>query len=282
MEKTGKELGSSIVEKLGQGQWVLWMLDYDGTLTPIVPDPTKAYLSLAQTKILQALCSIPRLRVAIVSGRSVGQLQGFLTVLSSAPILLAGLHGGCVYDGATQQWISTPDPSWRPLAKAFRQRLEAGIAEAGWPGLRLEDKGEAITLHWRQAPEEVIPQAQALFYHLYQTHQPVLSEIFRIQPGKAVLELVPHTFSKGQAVSVLTQHCKPHDQACYPVYLGDDLTDESAFEAVNCLGGLSVRVEASPQAAAPTSHAQWILPSVQAVYDGMVYVLDEMLPNAHR
>jgi trehalose-phosphatase len=282
MEKTGRELGANIVKALRHGRSVLWMLDYDGTLTPIVSDPTQAHLSPAHMAHLQALCIVPHLRVAIVSGRSVEQLQGFLSALSAEPLLLAGLHGGCVYDGTTQQWLSTPDPSWRALAQSFKQRLERGVAEAEWPGIHLEDKGEAITLHWRQAPEELVPQAQALFHLVYQTQEPDLSKNFRIQSGKAVLELVPHTFSKGQAVSVLVDHCKESAQAVYPVYLGDDLTDESAFEVVNRLGGLSVRVGAPSPETSPPSHAQWMLPSLQAVYDGMVYVLDEMIPDAHR
>ena len=122
------------------------------------------------------------------------------------------------------------------------------------PGLTLEDKGTALAIHYRSAPalaDQVAAAGDALL---------ALFPILVAQPGKMVLELKPRGVDKGAAIH---RHLgEPPFGGRRPVYIGDDLTDEHGFMAVNGLDGISIRVGAD----AAETLARWQLPDVQAVH----------------
>jgi trehalose 6-phosphate phosphatase len=225
------------------------LLDYDGTLAPLTENPADAFLPDAAAALLDHLLNDPALHCAIVSGRSVDALRGFLAPFEGRPLLLCGLHGGEVVDFKTGDAILSPDNALRTRVAAFKADVLA-LLDPPPAGLVLEDKHVSLAVHYRQvAPVErdnVVRAAQAAAVS-YQ-------DAFRLQPGKEVIELLPRLFNKGTCIDFLHQRWRQqhHGVVLDLYYAGDDLTDEAAFQAVNALNGWSVRVGAPHE----TTYAQ--------------------------
>lgn len=215
------------------------LLDYDGTLAPLTENPGDALLPDAAASLLNRLLDDITLRCAIVSGRSVEALKGFLARFEGRPLLLCGLHGGEVVNYQTGEAILTPDDSLLSSVVAFKGDLLSLLAPPPL-GMVLEDKHVSLAVHYRQVEavdrDNVVRAVQAAAV-------PYLDS-FRLQPGKEVIELVPRHFNKGNCVYFLHQLWRQqhHGEVLDLYYAGDDLTDEAAFQAVNELNGWSVRV----------------------------------------
>ncbi len=220
-------------------------LDLDGTLVPIASRPELVHADAALRALLARLQRSLDGALAVVSGRSIA---GIDAVLAPLRLPAAGLHGLEMRpDGHTVERLRTPEPP-----AASRERL-AQFA-ASHPGLLLEDKGPCLALHFRGAPELADAAEVAIAGELAR-----LGPDFVLQRGKMVLELKPAGATKGTAVERLAAR-RPW-AGRRPVYIGDDATDESGFEAANRLGGDSIRV-------GPPDHpskARWCLPDETAV-----------------
>jgi trehalose 6-phosphate phosphatase len=218
------------------------VLDFDGTLAPIVEDPAAARMS---PELHQTLASLVRAlaSVAVVSGRPAAFLGEHVRVPG---VRLLGVYG-------TEEWrdgAAVPDEEaqrWQPMLDTARDRIAAALE--GHPGLLLEDKGLAVALHWRNAPNREAAGAYA---------DRVLADIavetgLAHEPGKFVLELRPPVaLDKGSAVRSILK-----DPAVRTiVYAGDDKGDLAAFAAAQEAGGLAVAVdhgEETPQAVRDTA-----------------------------
>lgn len=236
------------------------MLDYDGTLTPIVPDPTQAFLPPAGLELLLQLCRHPGMRVAIVSGRSVPQLQVFLSALQGEALTLCGLHGGEIYVPHKDHFLRQPNrEQLQQQLQPLRENITAQLTAANLlnSGIFLEDKTYSLAVHYRHVEASVKPQVIELLHGLF-THDTELTAPFKLQPGKEVLEILPRTFDKGDCVGFLWDFWQLR-QGCY---IGDDVTDEAAFVVVNQRGGLSLAVGKTPG----TTQAQYICSEVADVY----------------
>ncbi len=242
---------------------LLLMLDYDGTLTPIVPHFDQAQVSQDQIDVLRKLASLPAVQLAIVSGRSVPQLRFFLMDLAGESLYLVGLHGGEVYDFQSEQFLEEPDSSYKHSIEALKQYLEkAGIHQV--KGVALEDKNYSLGVHYRQASPEDAEKALGCLREGMKTLG--LSLSFILRPGKQLLEAVPKGFNKGVAVDhLLPLATKRFGQGPSLTYIGDDVTDFDAFRQVNAHGGQSIYVgQILPEDSPPVAQ---VLPNVQAVYD---------------
>jgi trehalose 6-phosphate phosphatase len=120
-------------------------------------------------------------------------------------------------------------------------------------GVILEDKGRALALHYRKAPE-MESEARRLVAGLAGRH----ADTLRVIDGKMVLEIKPRLSDKGAALRSFLD--EPPFRGRCPVFVGDDVTDEDAFRAVNDLHGHSIRVGDGRD-----SQARWQLPDVNAV-----------------
>jgi trehalose 6-phosphate phosphatase len=225
---------------------VALFVDVDGTLLEIAPTPLSVRVDPGLTDLLRALLLGTSGALALVSGRSIAEMDAlFLPLTLSA----AGLHG-FERRGASGSYDCRRLPAAPALEKARRAMLELANRH---PGLLVEDKRFALALHYRRAPqlESVVARA------LTEIAAGVRPE-FELQMGKMVAELRPAGSTKGAAVSeFMSEH--PF-QGRVPVYIGDDLTDESAFEWVNGAGGLSIAVNVVGATAASAR-----LPNVSAV-----------------
>ena len=170
---------------------------------------------------------------ALVSGRP---LDGLDALFAPMRFSGAGLHGLERRNGATR----SPPPG-KPAAHGI-QRGEANTVAAGFPGALVEDKGVALGLHWRGAPE-----AMDALRHFAEAALPRLPG-YRLQHGHQVVELRPADGDKGRAIEALLQEDPFRGRV--PVFAGDDVTDESGFAVVNARAGISVLVgDREPSAA---------------------------------
>lgn len=206
---------------------VALLLDFDGTLVEIAPTPDAVQVSGDLRASLIRLLQKTGGALALVSGRPIADLDRFF-----APVQLpiVGGHGAemRVRGGET---ISAAEP----LPEGLRRRL----AEAARPGsgVLIEDKGYSVALHYRQAPHEEerlrssIAAARAAFPR----------EAIEVLPGKAMFEVKRPGVSKGEAARALMTHAPFAGRK--PVFIGDDVTDESVFAVLPSLGGIAFSVQ---------------------------------------
>ncbi len=190
----------------------LFFIDYDGTLAPIVDDPDEAYPHPEAPALLKQLDA--QYPLWIITGRHLQALDGLLDL----PLRAIGLHGA--QEGRIGGTIHrlTPDDAANAL-RQLRQTVPSG------QGVEVEDKDTAFAVHYRAAEDEV--EARERISAWADTVPDMLEAIW----GKKVMELRPKGMSKGTAVRQIADDFPDHT----PVYLGDDVTDEDAFAALQDL-----------------------------------------------
>ncbi len=206
-------------------------LDFDGTLVDIAMRPDAVQVPPGLVEILRSLQHQLGGALAVISGRPISQIDGYL-----APLRLgvAGVHGA-ERRRADGSLVQAPVES---LAEALRAATRLA---ARHPGLRLEVKRGALALHYRLAPalEEECLQAMAQAAHA----RPGLA----LLRGKMVVEVKPAGVSKGQAIEAFLREAPFAGRR--PVFIGDDQTDETGFAVVQDCGGIGVKVGGGPSAA---------------------------------
>jgi trehalose 6-phosphate phosphatase len=216
---------------------ILACFDYDGTLVPIRPTPEEAIAEPPVRDALSALARVPGVDVAVVSGRPLDDLRN---LVPSDGLWLVGHHGLSVQSPRGVE----PSMVDESVAKAALEplRTEARAIVSAGEGLRFEDKGSGVALHYRNAPRPVARQAAEAFRKAAGR-----LEGFSLLEGKEVLEVRPAGVDKGRAVRALHDRIDP-DAAI--AYVGDDTTDEDAFRAVADLpDALTVKVGEEKSAA---------------------------------
>jgi trehalose 6-phosphate phosphatase len=219
-------------------------LDVDGTLLDIARTPEAVEVSEELKKILNSLKTTLGGALALVSGRSIADLDRLF-----APLMLciAGVHGS-ERRTATGTILRTPADA-QHLDRARKVLDEfAGSHQ----GVLIEDKNIAIAVHYREAP-----QWQAEVERIVSDVQATLGGEFRIQKGKCVCELRPARHSKASAIASYVAEAPFAGRT--PIFIGDDVTDEDGFEFVNSIG-MSIKV--GPGA----TQAKYRIASVQDVH----------------
>lgn len=234
-----------------------FFFDVDGTLAEIQQNPDAVSIPpnvIANLKKLSEACNGA---VALVSGRPVTQLDQLAAPLR---LPLAGVHGAELRDAnGSLHRVELADETAQPL----QQMLEATMATL--PGTLLEAKGMAFALHYRQAmafEQQVLELAEAAVARF-----PELT----LQPGKCVVEIKPHGTDKGAAIQTFMQ--QPPFAGRTPVFVGDDLTDEKGFLAVNAVEGLSIKVGDG------AGDARYHLDQVADVYSWLEKILKQLKQN---
>ncbi|HVC24955.1 MAG TPA: trehalose-phosphatase [Acidimicrobiales bacterium] len=197
--------------------------DFDGTISPIVGDPATAAPLPGAVDALHRLARRFR-TVAVVSGRPATFLVGTLGLGEErSPLLAYGLYGAERVDpDGRVTAVATQRDAIDAVCDAARE-LEAGAA----PGVEVERKGRSVTLHWRKVPEQRAA-AEQLAASTATRHALVL------RPARQSTELVlPNAPDKANAVASLAAGASA---ACY---LGDDVGDLPAFEALGVLSRTS-------------------------------------------
>jgi trehalose 6-phosphate phosphatase len=202
-------------------------LDVDGTLLDIADTPGDVVVDAELKTLLATLSRRLGGAVAFVSGRSLAAVDELF-----APLALpaAGLHG--VERRAASGEVHRA-PSDTESLRAARASLAAFVRTH--PNTLLEDKGCALALHFRRAPE-----AEASARHAVQSVVRELGDAYHVQEGKMVLEIKPATATKATAVEAFLR--EPPFLGRTPVFIGDDLTDAAGFRVVEAAGGISIGV----------------------------------------
>lgn len=236
----------------------LLLLDYDGTLAPLVDDPAAARPHPDVPGLLAALAA--QMPVYVLTGRDLGTLATLLTGPDGAPLPVRaiGLHGaeeGVLGQAATR-------PAYERCAHAL-QTARASVPLL--PGVRIEAKGgDAFAVHYRGAPDGATVESAL---DAWAAAAPDVLEAVR---GKCVIELRPRGVSKGAAARRLAAA----HPGCTPVCLGDDVTDEHAFEALaDVPDAVTVRVGPGETA------ARHRLPDVEAAVGYLRRVLTAQTPS---
>lgn len=218
-------------------------LDLDGTLFELIDRPEDVVADPPTRALLEALAERLEGRLAIVSGRSLEQIDAMLGPVAQR-LAVSGSHGSeHRWRGVTAHPIRPP--ALQNVAEHFRDFAN------GSDGVHVEEKSFGVALHYRQAPH-VEPAARDLAAKLATTYA------LHLQDGKMMVELRLLGGDKGTAVRRLMD--RPPMAGTLPVFIGDDLTDEPGFGAARALGGHAVLV--GPHRA---THANLGLPDPAAV-----------------
>lgn len=219
-------------------------IDFDGTLVDLIDRPDEIVVDEALHDLLGRIGAALPGRVAIVSGRSIEQLDHFLGDHSRL-MAVSGSHG--VERRLAGGALSLPEamPDFGPAAAALFDFSELH------PGTIIEHKRYGLALHYRMAPD-VEEKARRIMQGLAETFG------FGLQTGNMMVELKIAGGDKGQAVAAFLE--EPPMAGSRPWFIGDDVTDEDGFRAAHLLGGGGVLV-GSPR----ETTARYILSDVAAV-----------------
>jgi trehalose-phosphatase len=217
-------IADRVVERLADGGHLLLLTDYDGTLAPIVPNPDAARLPDAVRDDLQALARAPRVRVGFVSGRDLADLQARVAVFDA---IYAGCYG-----------LEIEGPGMRfahPDAEAQRETLSAITCEllrraCMVPGMRVEPKRFGLAVHYRHVAPDQMERVET------EVARAMLRDGSRLKifHGAQVIEIQPQVgWTKGDCVLWIREAVKrASGQRLTVVYIGDDWTDEPAFQVL--------------------------------------------------
>lgn len=238
------------------GQKRVLLLDYDGTLTPIVNTPEEAVLSKEMRSTLQSQKDDPDSIVAIISGRSLLDVKSMVLVDG---ICYAGNHGMEI-EYQNDLYIHPDAKKLKHLIKKICSELEPLLE--GIKGKIIEDKGLTASIHYRIVSPEEIPKVREI---VKSTVEPYIEKgDIKLTQGKMVLEIRPNIpWDKGKAVEwVLKSIGANVSNKYFPIYIGDDRTDEDAFKIMK-ERGISVLVSSEVK----DTKAEYFLHNVDEVRD---------------
>lgn len=207
-------------------------LDFDGTLVELAETPDAIVVRDALPELLQRLSRRLEGRLAIVSGRAVGDLERHI---ACGEIAVSGSHGVELRLAG----VATPVLAATVDLDHMRAAVERFAGDV--PGLIVEEKPAGIAVHYRQAPDEA-DNVERFMSDL------AVQSGMALQRGKMVAELRPQGVDKGAAVRALMAEAP--FAAARPIFIGDDVTDEHGFEAVAAMGGAGILVGPQRETAA--------------------------------
>jgi trehalose 6-phosphate phosphatase len=228
-----------LVSAYRSGQSLVLLLDYDGTLTPIVAHPRLAVLTPKTRALLERLSQSPRVTVGIVSGRS---LEDITRLVGLAGIYYAGT-GGMEIDLRGQTLRHPKEQEAAALVAAVSERLASALS--AWEGAWVERKPFGLTVHYRAVPAS---QTQELIRSVELSLAPWGTRLVTITGPMAIEVLPADGWTKETAVRFILDHAG--QDAALPVYVGDEANDAQALASVAGRGGVAIGVgQAAPPGA---------------------------------
>ncbi|QDG50287.1 trehalose-phosphatase [Persicimonas caeni] len=239
--KSGMESLDEIVEQVSDKHLAVF-LDYDGTLTPIVDQPDQAVLSDEMKQTVERLGAMDeKCTVAVVSGRDLGDVRERVGIDN---IAYAGSHGFDILGPEGESMMLEKGEDFVPALDRAEEELRRRTRRI--EGALLERKRYSLAVHYRQVANKDVPTVEK---HVDQVVDHI-SEL-RKTHGKKVYDLQPNIdWDKGKAVDWLLDKLGLAGDDVVPMYIGDDVTDEDAFRALEGRGiTLAVQDVAKPTAA---------------------------------
>lgn len=210
-----------ILSKIKRSSHVYLFLDYDGTLTPIVSKPELANFPAKTKLLLEELLKKKNIFITVVSGRPIKQLKKKIRIKGLA---LAGNHG-LEFTSKNFDFAHPEINKSKKLIKAIANELKKACRPI--MGAFLEDKGLTLSVHFRLVKEKDMPR---LFGGIYGAIMPHLNKKrIKVTFGKKVIEIRPPIkWGKASLIAFLLK--QKNAKQITPVYIGDDKTDEQAFQ----------------------------------------------------
>lgn len=226
-----RQLAGTLRDRIGERRLVLFF-DYDGTLTSIVDHPEQAVLDDDMRRVLAlAATSHP---VFVISGRDLADVRDRVGVEG---VTYVGSHGFHVMD-------AFPEIDRQALEEAASELKSAANELEQWldyiEGVVIERKKFSFALHYRMVDRDDLKQINSAASDILERYASVTWK-----KGKKVIEFVPDIpWDKGCCVLALLSRLEEgaREAEVYPVYIGDDVTDEDAFRVIERGSGLSVLV----------------------------------------
>ncbi len=227
-----------VAEQLSQARNVLFLSDYDGTLTPVVERPELAFLPEDTRRLLISLSRQSNYTVGIVSGRALVDLKEKVNI---EDLVYAGNHGFEV-EGPGLNFINPLAQEVRPIFRIIRQVLSMALGTI--KGVLVEDKGITLSIHYRQVEEEKTRDVKSIVENTIKG--PLTRGLVKLTSGKKVIEVRPAVdWDKGKAIRLLMKRYGKggRNSGLVPVYLGDDQTDEDGFRMIEKYGqGITIHI----------------------------------------
>jgi trehalose-phosphatase len=247
-----------IAARIRERKTVFLALDFDGVLAPIAARPELAAMSPVNRDWLLHLSRSQRVRLAVVSGRSLRDVRGQVDIPG---VIFAGNHGAEIdLFGAPESHVGLA--GYRAQLEPIRAEMEARFSH--FPGLLFEDKEYGIALHYRALD----PALLEAFHGRFADWTKALPPDLHVVHGKKMYEIRPKVaWNKGDAILHIWQTLAP---AALPFCVGDDLTDEDGFLALQGKG-ITIFVGEERQ-----SYAEYILPSPTDVTTFLARVVTEV------
>ncbi len=247
------------LERRMRGKLPAVFLDYDGTLTPIVDRPEDAIISDSMREAVRGLAE--RCTVCVVSGRDRKVVQELMGLDN---LIVAGSHGFDIWTPDEGTIEHESGGGYEELIEEVKVRLDEEIGP--FQGASVEPKKASVAVHYRLVSEEARPKIEQIVENLLAER----SDGLKVTPGKMVYEVQPKIeWDKGRAVLYLLETLGLDRDDVVPVYLGDDVTDEHAFEALAGTSpagvGIFVGLADDPETAGRTTAASYLLSTMGEV-----------------
>src|SRR5471032_473333 len=225
------------------------LLDIDGTLLDLAPTPREVWVPPDLASTLTRLLERTSGALALVSGRSLNDID---LIFAPEQFPAVGGHGAEMRLATDSEAVATYAA---PMDKELKRRL-AAIAKLS-PGILLEDKGYSLALHYRLAPHA----EKAIYAAVSLIRADLPNAPIEVMPGKCVCEIKHSGFNKASGVRELMTH-EPF-RGRRPIFIGDDVTDETVFAIMPDLNGLAFSVGRRAQGVAghfdePRDVREWL------------------------
>lgn len=210
---------------------IFLFLDCDGTLAPIEGSPDKAAVPKETKILLEEMHKNPKVKLAIISGRAIRDVKRIVGVEG---LIYAGNHG-LEIEGPKLKFEAPVPLRSKEVIKKIKGQLMKEISNI--KGTLLEDKGLTLSLHYRLVNRRGVPLVKDLFDEAVKPY--LAKRLIKVTSGKKVFEIRPPVeWDKGKVVLWLLARSRFSlgDEDIFPIYIGDDITDEDAFAALKDKG----------------------------------------------
>lgn len=218
-----------------QGQRLVLVFDYDGTLTPIVSHPSVARIYPAFRDVLARLAAAPRITVGVVSGRSLDDVMGMVGL---SELCYGGSTGLELFLGGERQ----PLPQALENCTLLHFLIAAlEMRRISYPGMWLEKKPFGFTVHYRQLAEKLIERLRIETLVLLENY----TDVLHVLDGPLAIEVTPAIGrDKGTALRAIVAHGGPEPATV--LYAGDAANDAPALAVATELGGIALGLGSEP------------------------------------
>lgn len=212
------------------GRHLLVLCDFDGTLAEFDPDPHAVLLPPSIREALNAIAGNGHATVGLVSGRRLADIRSRADL--GAHAYYAGFHG-LEIEGEGTRFVHPDVHESRDLIQSIVAAMAPELRSLG--GVFLENKELSLVVHFRAATTDVQLRVREIIDRHALPH--VQSGRLRVMRGSCARELMPHIrWNKGTAVAWICDRVERRHGPSWPLYVGDDVTDEDAFRFVKGRG----------------------------------------------